>query len=413
MSISYTSALARNGKGAISYDSDDWFINRGIARAPKEGIFTRQKNYVSDSSTITQQIEESGDRITENILTFPRQINPMVSMQYSNADGKPAKLPYTILRDGAFRPPIRMFTELTPLSRLPHQAVELPGRIGNMIPTDTPKVVPTNFPTLETPLNVEVDRNFGPPQIQPPEYVEFNRAPLVDLPPIGNVFSNQTAIPVSGLGSAEIPKGTVEGLSIGEVGSKIADISPPGIQPEGDVIEKVAQRPVLLYGESSNASDVARPGISPEMDYKLRTPLYAPKTTNLTDVTTTGIPTMTDWKLKSPPLASGATNRLGVPIAGMTSEGFKALLPPLHYSVDGRKVGGVIGGRDMDADYAKIITRVAPIGEIYTTPKAVVHTRGDVNLGARPSLDLGGYFPGGGASAQMASLLGSASKGPF
>ena len=78
------------------------------------------------------------EALTEPAVTNPEKIavlpvNPFVSVSYSN-DGnnggqqsggiteggqKSAKLPYTIMKDGAFRPPVLLQEDLLPLSRIP------------------------------------------------------------------------------------------------------------------------------------------------------------------------------------------------------------------------------------------------------------------------------------------------------
>ena len=120
MSLSLTSSLSRTGKGQMSsFDTNDWFKNNHIPKETNRAIFTRQRDPIFENSRITQAVAQSAGRSADNILIFPRGINPMVSMQFTNADGRPAKLPHTILRDGAFRPPIRTVEQTTPLSRLP------------------------------------------------------------------------------------------------------------------------------------------------------------------------------------------------------------------------------------------------------------------------------------------------------
>jgi hypothetical protein len=110
-----------------------------ILRDPPKGVYTRYKPKVGETSDITQQIQDSGDRVCEAIQVYARGVNPMVSVSYSNngsnggqvryrsgaASDQPrlstgqAYLPYRIMRDGAFRPPVIPPQELLPLSRLP------------------------------------------------------------------------------------------------------------------------------------------------------------------------------------------------------------------------------------------------------------------------------------------------------
>lgn len=118
MSISYSSALSRNGKGQL-YGSEDWLSNKHVAKEPNRAEFTRQKDQFFENSRFVQAFNDSGSRISEDILPYARGINPLVSVSFSNSDGRPVKLPNKILENGAFRPPIRKIEEIVPLSRLP------------------------------------------------------------------------------------------------------------------------------------------------------------------------------------------------------------------------------------------------------------------------------------------------------
>lgn len=127
MAFSY-SALNNYGKSGLP-SVDSWGTNMNILKDPPKSIMTRRINKVGESSDITQMIQESGDRVCENIQVYARGVNPSVSVSYQNygtnggqlAGTTPtqAYLPYGIIRDGAFRPPILRQEQLTPLSRLP------------------------------------------------------------------------------------------------------------------------------------------------------------------------------------------------------------------------------------------------------------------------------------------------------
>lgn len=117
------------------------FGSMNILRDPPKSIHTRYKPKVGETSQITEWIDGSGDRICEGIKKFARGVNPMVSVSYSNygsnggqvryRDGasgtdqvtsfgnRQSYLPYRVMREGAFRPPIIPPQELLPLSRLP------------------------------------------------------------------------------------------------------------------------------------------------------------------------------------------------------------------------------------------------------------------------------------------------------
>lgn len=136
--ISY-SGLTNYGRATLP-SVDTWGTNMNILKDPPKSITTRKINKVGENSSITQMIDDSSDRACEAIQVFARGVNPSVSVSYSNygnnggsgqsgsltglsnpiaGAGRQAKLPYTILRDGAFRPPVRRQEDLLPLSRLP------------------------------------------------------------------------------------------------------------------------------------------------------------------------------------------------------------------------------------------------------------------------------------------------------
>ena len=112
---------------------ENWGSNTNILRDPPKSIFTRRIDKVGQNTDITELIDSSDDRAAEGINVYARGVNPMVSVSYNNQSnnagmsGNPtatsgktqAFLPYTIMRDGAFRPPVRNPRDLLPLSRLP------------------------------------------------------------------------------------------------------------------------------------------------------------------------------------------------------------------------------------------------------------------------------------------------------
>ena len=131
MSISY-SAITNYGK--INLPSvDSWGTDMNILKDPPKSITTRKINKVGSTSGITEMIDESENRASEAILQFARGVNPCVSVSYDNNGNnggragsnlkvggqKQAFLPYTVAKDGAFRPPIVTQEQLYPLSRLP------------------------------------------------------------------------------------------------------------------------------------------------------------------------------------------------------------------------------------------------------------------------------------------------------
>ena len=130
MSLSY-SGITNNGKITLP-SVDTWGTNMNILRDPPKSITTRRINKVGETSSITQMIDDSSNRACESISHYARGVNPFVSVSYNNNgknggqnlfsqnnNGKQAFLPYTIIKDGAFRPPVVTQQQLLPLSRLP------------------------------------------------------------------------------------------------------------------------------------------------------------------------------------------------------------------------------------------------------------------------------------------------------
>ena len=143
MSISY-SGLSNYGKVTLP-SAESWGTNMNILKDPPKSIHTRRIDKVGQTSEITTMVDDSENRACEVILPFARGVNPMVSVSYdnngnnggqrggavygnSNIPGEggmalggqtQAYLPYRIMRDGAFRPPVVTQYDLAPLSRLP------------------------------------------------------------------------------------------------------------------------------------------------------------------------------------------------------------------------------------------------------------------------------------------------------
>jgi len=139
MSISY-SGLTNYGK-ATNPSVEMGLGSMNILRDPPRSITTRRVDKVGQTSSITEMIDDSGNRACEAINLYARGVNPSVSVSYGNAGnnggqrsssvfgsnitgGLQAKLPYAIMKDGAFRPPTRTQEQLLPLSRLPRVNTE-------------------------------------------------------------------------------------------------------------------------------------------------------------------------------------------------------------------------------------------------------------------------------------------------
>ena len=130
--LSY-SGLTNYGKSTLPSVSS-WGTNMNILRDPPKSITTRRIDKVGETSSITEMVDQSGDRACESIKVYARGVNPFVSVSYSNYGNNggqrvnnrstaianvQSKLPYRILVGGAFRPPTLRQEDLFPLSRLP------------------------------------------------------------------------------------------------------------------------------------------------------------------------------------------------------------------------------------------------------------------------------------------------------
>ena len=125
--LSY-SGLVNHGKVSLPSVSG-WGTNLNILRDPPKSIKTRKIDKVGDTNLIIDDIEAGSDRICEAINVYARGVNPSVSVSYSNngsnggrrsggiTNMRSAKPPIQIMKDGAFRPPIRLQQDLLPLSR--------------------------------------------------------------------------------------------------------------------------------------------------------------------------------------------------------------------------------------------------------------------------------------------------------
>jgi hypothetical protein len=125
MSFSYN-AIVNSGSGAVTLPSAEmWGSNMNILKDPPKSIMTRRIDKVGDTMGLVVSQDDSSDRSCEAILQYARGVNPFVSVSYSNSDGTPSKLPYRIMDEGAFRPPIMTQAQLYPLSRQPRNWVSV------------------------------------------------------------------------------------------------------------------------------------------------------------------------------------------------------------------------------------------------------------------------------------------------
>jgi hypothetical protein len=112
-------------------DVSEWYITNTIIKDPVKGITTRRIIKVGENNDLLEAEDDSTDR-NDAIMQFARNVNPMVSVQYNNVGSgfgrggnNEAFLPYRIMKDGAFRPPIVDQRDLMPLSRQPRNTTSI------------------------------------------------------------------------------------------------------------------------------------------------------------------------------------------------------------------------------------------------------------------------------------------------
>lgn len=127
MSFSY-SGIVNYGKVTLP-SVESWGTNNNILRDPPRSITTRRIDKVSETNQTLEDADTAHDRIAESIRVYPRGQNVMVGVSYNNqggnTGGQQAKLPYRVMKDGVFRPPILTPVNLRPLSRLPRNATTI------------------------------------------------------------------------------------------------------------------------------------------------------------------------------------------------------------------------------------------------------------------------------------------------
>ena len=110
---------------------ESWGTNNNIIKDPPKSIVTRRIDKVGETQNLVEWVDESGDRICEGINLYPRGVNPFVAVSYDNFSNNAGikgnltnissktqvSLPYKVMRDGVFRPPIQNQRDLLPLSR--------------------------------------------------------------------------------------------------------------------------------------------------------------------------------------------------------------------------------------------------------------------------------------------------------
>jgi hypothetical protein len=122
MTLSY-SGLRTYGKIGLP-SINNWENSHNIYKDPPRSIHTRKIDKITNTNELINIIDNSNDRFCENILYYARGKNPMVSVSYGESQGG-IKLPYRIIRDGAFRAPIWRQEDLLPLSRLSRNVTDI------------------------------------------------------------------------------------------------------------------------------------------------------------------------------------------------------------------------------------------------------------------------------------------------
>ena len=175
MSISYTAIVGNKAK-VTNPSIESWYINNNILKDPPKSIMTRRIDKVNQDGSLNEMMYDSGDRFAEGLNVYARGVNPMVSVSYGNSDGTPVKMPYRIIRDGAFRPPILRQEQLLPLSRLPRnttQAIsskEYQGYYDRVTTPDTKRyfkpeilkgqIAPTKYVNIAMPVKEHFTVNY-------------------------------------------------------------------------------------------------------------------------------------------------------------------------------------------------------------------------------------------------------------
>lgn len=204
--ISY-SALTSYGKATLP-SVEGWNGNFDIIKDPPSGIHTRRIIKVGENNDLLDWNEDSGSRINEMINIYARGNNPMVSVQYSNhgntgsglmgrdggtsgstmsgvmTSGGGGKLPYRIMNEGAFRPPILRQEDLLPLSRMPRLCTSITSKRCRVDQTKRiePDVVEYFKEIHKAPMRVSAQsqRSFKKEEpISPPSNINLMIQPLI------------------------------------------------------------------------------------------------------------------------------------------------------------------------------------------------------------------------------------------
>ena len=206
MSISYSGIIGNKSKGALP-SVESWGTNNNILRDPPKSITTRRIDKVNADGSLNEMMYHSGDRFAENINVYARGVNPSVSVEFGNVgsftansgkglgafgNGAPGKLPYRILTDGAFRPPILRMEQLMPLSRQPRLVTQC---FTNQQFVDYSKTVQCSNPSRQVHDTI-IHPSARPTRtikFQEPVREHFELKYVIENPLRSNVLTNRSA----------------------------------------------------------------------------------------------------------------------------------------------------------------------------------------------------------------------------
>ena len=278
---------------------DGWNGSMVIQRDPPKSIHTRRKDKVFDTQQITRWIDGSSDRTCENIRKYARGVNPMVSVSYSNngnnggtmnqangltankskLSGGQAFLPYRVMREGAFRPPILTQRQLLPLSRLPRNAtsaftqVDFPNYAKKLMCPEKCRAVLDHI--IHTPVQPTASYKLGIPVSQPMETKYMLTTPLNFAVGSGVARSDPTFHPTQ-----EYTKGVGNVLQ-GQYGTNPGRSAQVVDLAQGGSRDKVLVNDKPTYAVGAPVSSYTRQGVVAPVPEQVRTLPIAPARTNL------------------------------------------------------------------------------------------------------------------------------------
>ena len=310
--LSY-SGLSNYGKASLP-SVKGWNGSLNIMRDPPKSIYTKRIERVGDTNAVMNALAHSEDRFIENINFYARGVNPMVSVTYgegqtiaqTSARGQ-AYLPYRIMKDGAFRPPIKRQEDLLPLSRLPRKWTNVECKPTN-IADHTKRLI--SIGTAET--TPQVKNQIRTIECQTRKII--SKAPAITAP-IVNTQTRDTTLRVSAQTGIYDPK-------------KEENIVRPSFSRMKEIVNAfsvtseynpsyapITERPSILLGEILNPSGYTNPSgidntqVIPEVTRNLNKTLNPEGHTNPSGIDKTQtIPEVTRNLKNNLPMASAHTN---------------------------------------------------------------------------------------------------------